>query len=273
MTAVAFVPRLAEQAAESINHRYATDEYAQRAEDRIRIYCGGLEGSIRAECIAKTIDAVEEQRRAEEDLRAQNNMARSTLWMMWASIFAVILTFVGVVYVRRTLDQTVAANSAAQAAVSVTREIGKAQVRAYLSISDARVVNVYLSGHPKLILKVRNTGQSPAWGCRTVGYFGIIESNPHTHKFKSNGTPKMSETEVGAGLSVEQHMPLGRKLSQHDIERLKAGDVTFLAGCIVTYKDVFGTTHRMIARLHSPPLERDDGTALLQASSRNNRSN
>lgn len=83
------------------------------------------------------------------DLLAQETMARWTRTLGWVGLISVPL-----------LIATLAANTWA---VIATRKIGQAQVRAYLSVIRAEVVDPeYLSNAFDILVTVRNFGQSPA---------------------------------------------------------------------------------------------------------------
>lgn len=148
----------------------ATDRYAQRAQERIQVLCSVLDDPVRIfQCEQEIIDAAEEDRAAQQDLQQQTAMAKWAFWMMVFSAFSVCVTAVGILYVRLTLDQTVSANKAAQAAVAVTREVGEAQVRAYLSITNVEVEAI-TNNLPSLVVRIKNTGGSPALKLNGHGY-------------------------------------------------------------------------------------------------------
>lgn len=106
-------------------------------------------------------------------------MALWAEWMTYATGATVVLTFIGLVALIRTLHHTKRAadytgrmlreakkaTEAAQDAVVVTREIGEAQARAYLSIERAAAyMDLGISDGPGISAEVtvRNYGQSPA---------------------------------------------------------------------------------------------------------------
>jgi hypothetical protein len=68
------------------------------------------------------------------------------------------LTGIGAVLVFGSLLLALQANKAARGAVDVTRSMGRAQTRAYLSISSAYF---YVSGEADIVLGIRNTGLTP----------------------------------------------------------------------------------------------------------------
>jgi len=98
--------------------------------------------------------------REESDLYAQWSM----VW--WAKVSAIIaamglfITAVGIILVKQTLDANRAAVAAANRANESQREIGEAQVRAYLTIS--KVVGTFKDGDLFMQFTLSNSGNSPA---------------------------------------------------------------------------------------------------------------
>ena len=98
------------------------------------------------------------EKRSEQDLNAQQEMADWTESMLWASMAALFLTLIGIYYVRNTLLET--------------RRIGEAQARAYLSpVEEIEVVQPSLGEFFGAEIVVGNTGASPAYGVE--GWYGI----------------------------------------------------------------------------------------------------
>ena len=142
----------------------------------------GIEAAIRELITEGDKVASEQQRdRDDADLRAQQSMAVWAFWMFIASGLGVLLTGVGVYLIWRTLIYTrdaashageavveaKSATKAAQDAVDVTREIGEAQVRAYLLCRSARYrIN---KGGLSATLELANAGQSPASDVAIIG--------------------------------------------------------------------------------------------------------
>jgi hypothetical protein len=161
----------------------------------------GVQRSI--DGIARAIDSVnantntdEDSQREKDDLLAQQEMAKWARLMFYAAAISTILTLAGVIllgftlaYTKWTLDEaknaTKAALSAvseaekttkaAEASVNVTRDIGEAQVRAYVRIADAKLEFTTSDGHPLIQIFAANSGQSPArnfvWSL-TIQYVG-----------------------------------------------------------------------------------------------------
>lgn len=103
------------------------------------------------------------------DLASQESMAKSTYWMNNAAWAALILSTLGVYLIwktlaagRQTLKEAKKATEAAVKTINVTRDIGEAQVRAYLHITDM-VVTFYPETRVYLArAKIQNSGNSPS---------------------------------------------------------------------------------------------------------------
>lgn len=135
------------------------DEYIARA-------CIGMDHPALIKCIADAKEISREDRRAEFDLRAQENMARWALWLLALSAITTVVTAVGIYYVRETLV-------ASHRSTDIAQEIGVAQVRAYISISNVTFhrFNDKFSIHAA----IGNSGNSPARNVQID--FAVYEMN------------------------------------------------------------------------------------------------
>ncbi|WCE67989.1 hypothetical protein PL335_06480 [Sulfitobacter faviae] len=124
------------------------DTYARHAQDEINSACAGLDATAQTECIVRVVEATNEHKRAESNLKAQRDMARLALWMLAVTIVMAIVTAGGVYYVWQTIN--------------VTREIGEAQVRAYQSVKGIEILESNDKTRMGIILSAGNDGQSPA---------------------------------------------------------------------------------------------------------------
>lgn len=113
----------------------------------------------------------ERTQREKDDLIAQQgmntatqSMNKATQSMKWAAWWSFGAVSFGTALLIWTLSLTRQANQAARDAVTVTREIGEAQARAYLSISDVSAGVGITNGLAlwNLSVSVKNSGQSPA---------------------------------------------------------------------------------------------------------------
>ncbi len=136
--------------------------------------------------------------------------------MLYATVFvgaaSVFVTFVGVVFVKRTLDETRNASTAAFEAVKVTRQTAERQLRAYIFQEikfDERADN-NLVPHARVIL--HNYGQTPAHDVLAwvgIGVFEVPLVNPLPNMKTENVTPSViGPNSTGPDLLVTMGQPL-----------------------------------------------------------------
>lgn len=132
-------------------------------------------------------ESAQEAERAKQNLDAQIVMARSANRMFYVGLGELVITFAGVMLVLATLLYTKKAAEAARDAVVETekatkaaRDIGEAQVRAYLSVetSAMRILAGTLNCWPKF----KNTGQSPATNIEIMVDIRVWPSLPSSSK-------------------------------------------------------------------------------------------
>ncbi|WP_273250117.1 hypothetical protein [Sediminimonas qiaohouensis] len=144
----------------------------------------------KAEAEARKREEEEARQREIEDLAAQKGMNTATQSIEAATrdmrdyaLYSTILVGVGTVLLLFTLFLTRQANRAAQAAVDVTREMGKKQARAYLYIKignfEISVVDNADSSNlvTRVVVTVANSGNTPAYS--PVIYYDIQEAIPN----------------------------------------------------------------------------------------------
>lgn len=152
--------------------------FYQRAaytEDYIERTCVMMDRSALVECIQEAIEAGREDQRANYDLNAQEDMARSGRWMLLTGIATVVTAVFGIHYVRETLAET-------RTIVDITRQIGEAQIRAYLSIKRVALGLDYDGTFVAGVI-AENSGLSPARFCRFVCEVSYsIPDKPGWHK-------------------------------------------------------------------------------------------
>lgn len=137
---------------------YRSEQTQTKANEQIAAQCAPLPaGAAQLNCIAAVLRAERDKERAEQDLRAQQDMAQWAEKLIWFSALEIVLGGLGVLYVVRTFNQT--------------QKIGVAQVRAYLTCiggdytitDDICMINIHVS----------NVGQSPAFKCQTLGRLNL----------------------------------------------------------------------------------------------------
>lgn len=148
--------------AQDAHDSQGADRYTERAEQRISIECPELVGAARSECTSRIMAAAEDARRSQQDLEAQQAMARWSLWMTIAAFVSVWVAGLGIYYIRQTLDQTIKANQAAQAGVVTMRN----EQRPWVLLGQIRAI--YHNDHAvhgecvRFDILFQNFGASPA---------------------------------------------------------------------------------------------------------------
>lgn len=134
------------------NTHYSSS-YARHAANQIRRTCLTGEGGDIAECVTEVITTTNEHERAQDDLEAQTKMALWAFWMLVATVVMAAITALGVIFVWQTLKAT-------QKMAEDTRDIGEAQVRAYVTCRDG---DFRITPHGvQCNIPIENVGQSPA---------------------------------------------------------------------------------------------------------------
>jgi hypothetical protein len=181
--------------------------------------------------------------------------------MAITGVLAFALSAWAVWLLSRTLDATRAAVKSADAAVDVTRELGEAQIRAYLYCKSARYK--LSKSHMSAIMEIANAGQSPASG---VSLFGTASA------YVVGGPPRMprvlawvhtEESDIGcqpiaaSGTTVEE---FAFSLDYHFAPFFEPGDEEAQAATFkdcneisftitIKWSDVFGKGHELPVEL------------------------
>lgn len=155
---------------------YAASDHAENAQRRIDTTCVNVADTSFAECAIKIRQSERENYRADQDLQAQKDMAMWARFMTFASFLTAGVAAIGLIWIRATLVETRNAVRAADDAVTVSRKIGEAQVRAYLTVRDASIK--YLpDGSTVVTVSTINSGQSPAYNVRIM--YRVLKSWDH----------------------------------------------------------------------------------------------
>ena len=199
---------------------------------------------IVAECLAAEMGAYEDSRNTDQDLQAQQDMAYWALWMFVVSAGGFFVSIGGLMLLLRSLRQT-------ERAISTDREVGHAQVRAYLTIEPKEPSNLEEGKKAAASLHIRNAGQSPAYNVRYVAGV-LIETHPLPPDSGPLIYPDPSQPlRIGSTVAAQGEF-FAEGFSQRPLERddlrtaMRGGDKRFYLSCIVYYKDVFGVERETV---------------------------
>lgn len=150
-----------EQAAQ---REQAAQAYAEDANNGERRLCVRVAARRAEACVVEPEASEGERETAKSDLQAQQDMAQWGYGVLLASVGTFVLTLVGVGLLGWTLLATQQTLREAEAATEVAREIGQAQVRAYLAIENVSVGWNEGENGLRVHFSVSNAGNSPAQG-------------------------------------------------------------------------------------------------------------
>lgn len=112
-----------------------------RSIERVEGYCARLSHVDRAECIRETLAADRAGKLSEQGLMVQVRMAAWTFWMVMVAALSLVVTALGLWFVRKTLLQTEKTNAAALGAARAAHkanEIMRSQSRPWIAINHSR---------------------------------------------------------------------------------------------------------------------------------------
>lgn len=234
---------------ESERRYQSPHRHAERAKADAQRACSGTEAPAVFECVYDKVEASEETARSEQDLSAQQRAASSALVAAIVSFVTLIVTGIGVWFVKQTLDATLKAvedTSAAtvemQKANVIAERNARRQMRPYLFVSKAWF-KVDSKSEPTAFVEVKNFGQTPAidkqsWIHTWVECYPLHDPLP---------VPpvdfQMGRTVVGPGATSEWTHPRGQPLNEISLAEIEAGRAAFYVYGKVVYRDIFGVEH------------------------------
>lgn len=220
-------------------NKQAAEREAKDAADQIADKCqvfAQLSPAFR-ECLRNEIGAYQKQDTTNKDLQAQQDMAFWAFCTFAVGAASIAVGIGGLIALFMSLRQT-------RQAISLDREIGHAEVRAYLGIDFAdQEINLSREKHPSISFNVTNRGTSPARKVRYVAGLVVKEFPlpddqprifaPKTGQSVPTFTVQTGSPIIGTAESIEEFdfKTLSGLLSSPD-RRL------YVTGTIV-YEDVF----------------------------------
>lgn len=244
------------QAREKYNREQSAAAYQAAANEDAKRSCVGSDPSTLFECVDEKIKASYQARHDQEDLQAQQRAATSALASSVLGLIALILSGIGVWYVKRTLDATLEAvedTSAATEAMlrqnEIAEEAMQRQLRAYVHIEACRMLQFDDQRKPVFRFKMVNMGQTPALQLRVKCYVKFTEQHPHEHKIFFNQDEVSSVNDLGGGGSFGEsgkHVTIPMRP-----ERMAAflnGQLNIVMGILLRYRDVFGVQRVRMGR-------------------------
>jgi hypothetical protein len=223
------------------------------------------------ECIRENIKANQEAKRAQDDLKAQQQMADWAFLMVWVSGVTALVTATGVIYVAATLIQTRKGVGAAVDAVDVTRDIGQRQIRAYLLFSSIKIEGFRRGEIANVTFAIENYGQTPA-RINNMLYGTIVLDDPEYGKIRDLPVAGEGSTVIiGGGHRYTQDIRIPIPDNETAMREITSEAKFFVFFGYISYKDIFGITRRTLARGQLQGSMIEDGNGTFRVTTRHNR--
>lgn len=199
---------------------------------------------------------------------AEDSLAQ---WLMAGLGFAAtVISLLALIWIKRTWVQAKRSADAANDVVSVTREIGQKQVRAYLSIervdftwngtgSESNISNI--------IFVWKNFGNSPAFDANILTNVELVTNEKFGDAIDEFVTDiedaDFGHFEISPGGSVYHE---GIEIGVDETQRWIGGEISLVSQSIAIYKDVFGNRrHTEITQsAHHFPAEGKGNTGYVR---------
>lgn len=163
------------QGSQNERHSVIAHQHTDYYEDIAKRACAGLSSDAMFDCVQSKVMASDSTARAEQELSAQQRSAESTVFAALVSALTLVVSGIGVWYVKRTLDATLIAVKDAsdatremQKANEIARDVHISSSRPWLAVEDVSV-DLYMQqiGDENIIFAnlaciTKNYGVSPA---------------------------------------------------------------------------------------------------------------
>jgi hypothetical protein len=216
------------------------DDEAEKSADEIARNCTiiPLVNPALINCLRQQIQAYQKQDTTNKDLEAQQRMA------YWAAVAALLsglgllVSVGGLILLFRSLRQT-------RQAISNDREIGEAQVRAYLAVEspEQHLGSIQAGKDFAIELKIKNTGQSPAYNMQYIAALMPLDyplADDQGDLIEPDPASIQRGVMIGAGGDSRIDAELTRHIRPDEIKSItNEGALRLCAVVIVTYFDVF----------------------------------
>jgi len=241
-----------QQSEHAEQYNRATGEEPEDPPQQIQAECVQVPRTSRTTCIIDAPIPQPDERTATADLKAQQEMADWALAMFFATGVGVLVTFAGVIYVAMTLHETrrmsaeaakatAASETAAAAAVAANTgfvESSKRELRAYVHVAKAEILDVKAGSYPQHLLQIQNAGQTPAYNLQVAIIAAIAVTRPPFDRSKADIS---SPTVLGPGLIQTQSEKMIQSLNETQASDIKAGVRELYVFGEITYRDAFDT--------------------------------
>jgi len=185
--------------------------------------------------------------------------------MALLSLAAVYLLWETLKASRKTLKAT-------QEMAGDTREIGEAQVRAYVNVEKAEVRGFSQNGKIGFYFEFKNTGSTPAKEFKIRSICGFQPGDIRNFKVKDLSTIDSKSGVITAGGSTFVDVTLDHPLTEREYNEITSGKLRIIIAGYVSYNTVFGKRKRTVFKMTNVGWTRG-GEPIIGPCGKNNISN
>lgn len=243
---------IALKTAQRVLERYDREADAYHSDSEIEKLCGNRPDAERIQCAIDEADARDKWDNDRRDLHAQESMEFWAKWMLYTALAGTIVGAAGLVLLWRTWVET-------KRTADVAREVGEAQVRAYLNIGKIEYWFEPDTQTHNLTISIINSGQSPALDVLAASTLDGTNISPldWTRAGPNIAPPRVRIDPNDGARQVVGDIPAATSVTHPFIRRAPAGgDAVGAFGVIstkirISYRTVFSDRELSIAAMAS----------------------
>lgn len=182
------------------------------------------------------------------DLAAQRSMALAAWAMVGLTIVATIVGGLSLALIYWTLDAARRSAVAAEKSLDLSRNVGIAQTRGYVTIS---LVGVSLEPPVLIVLRLKNSGTTPAYDLRLV-------TDSHVKRIRSGTAYATGGALVFLpDLASGDHKDIQTTTYFNPNKEIRDGTTRFNLKVDITYTDIYGEVHQSLVEFGAEIGESD----------------
>lgn len=183
-----------------------------------------------------------------------------------------ILSLAAVYLLRETLKASRKTLKATQKMAGDTREIGEAQVRAYVNVERAEVRGFSPNEKIGFYYEFKNTGSTPAKRFEIRSICGFQPGEIRNFKVRDLSAIDSKSGVITAGGSTFVDVTMDQPLTEREYREITSGKLWIIIAGYVSYSTVFGRRKRTLFKMTNVGWTRD-GALIIGPCGKNNRSN
>jgi hypothetical protein len=223
------------------------------------------------------------QGETESDLCAQwkaaNAAADGAYWAKWGFWIACIgsaFLLWQIILTRKAVEDTSEATDAMREANQIARDAARRQLRAYIAVTEIEVRGLVVGKKPSYSCIIKNTGQTPAYGLRSINIVKASLIGPDDFRIRIGKPEYISACDLGPGQEMPHVNRRNHPLTLKEWDLINSGEICMIFAGILTYTDAFGHFRRVTFRYCvdvAKELDRNTGFSGLFPCMKGGRSN